>query len=341
MRGATVRPGELAQPDGELDLHTGRVSLPAASRPRPSTAGGRLSTHSRSTARVYAWGYGPDGELGNSTTTYAQTTPVAVSLPAGVTATAIGAAGYTGYALGSNGTLYAWGNGADGDLGNGTTTDPQTTPVAVSLPAGVTATAIAGGLYTGYALGTNGPSTPGATGRNRRRRQGATTCNQTTPVAVSLPSGVTATAIAAGESTGYGLGSNGTVYAWGNGETGGLGNGTTNNPQKTPVAVSLPPGTTATAIAAARAHRSHAISPTAPLLLGNSTYGQLGNGTTTFSQATPVTVSLPAGAVATALGAGSPSSSGYAIARPVATVIQGDPIRTPSSTQGWLFSQLR
>ena len=103
--------------------------------------------------------------------------------------------------------------------------------------------------------------------------------------------------------TGYALGSNGTVYA-GNGETGGLGNGTTNNPQKTPVAVSLPPGTTATAIAAARL-TGYAISPNGALYSwGNSTYGQLGNGTTTFSQATPVTVSLPAGAVVTALGAG-------------------------------------
>ncbi len=321
--------------DGELGNGTENststpvaVSLPSGVTPA-AIAAGELTTYTLgSNGTVYAWGYGPDGELGNSTTTYAQTTPVAVSLPVGVTATVIGAAGYTGYAMGSNGTLYAWGNGADGELGNGTTTDPQTTPVAVSLPSGVTASAIAGGLYTGYALGSNGTVYAWGYGASGELGNNTTTSTQTTPVAVSLPSGVTATAIAAGELTGYALGSNGTVYAWGNGETGGLGNDTTNDPQTTPVAVSLPSGVTATAIAAARL-TGYAIGSNGTLYSwGNSTYGQLGNGTTTFAQTTPVTVSLPAGVVATALGAGSPSSTGYAIARPVAGLVQGNPTGT-------------
>ena len=61
----------------------------------------------------------------------------------------------TGYAFGSNGTVYAWGAGGNGELGNGTTTSTQTTPVAVSLPSGVTATSIATGAGTGYAIGSD------------------------------------------------------------------------------------------------------------------------------------------------------------------------------------------
>ena len=297
------------------------VSLPAGST---AVASGALTSYALgSNGTVYAWGYGPDGELGNGTTTYAQTTPVAVSLPTGVTATAIGAAGYTGYAMGSNGTLYAWGNGADGELGNGTTTAAQATPVAVSLPAGVTATAIAGGEYTAYALGSNGTVYAWGFGTNGELGNGTTTSTQTTPVAVSLPTGVTATAIAAGALNGYALGSNGTLYAWGNGTGGQLGNGTTTDPQTKPIAVSLPSGVTATAIGASE-FTGFAIGTNGTLYAwGTGADGNLGNGTTTFSQTTPVAASLPAGVVPTALGSGPLSETDYAVVRPAVTLSQG------------------
>ena len=84
-------------------------------------------------------------KLGNGTYTSIQSTPVVVSLPSGVTPTTI-AAGYAdGYAISSAGVLYGWGYGADGELGNGTNGPFQTTPGAVSLPSGVSATAIAAG----------------------------------------------------------------------------------------------------------------------------------------------------------------------------------------------------
>ena len=287
------------------------VSLPAGVTATAIAGGGATGLAIGSNGTLYAWGFGPEGELGNGTTTAVQTTPVAVSLPAGVTATAIAAGGFAGYAIGSNGTVYAWGVGDEGELGNGTTTSPQTTPVAVSLPAGVTATAIAAGLETGYAIGSNGTVYAWGSGPDGELGNGSTTGVQTTPVAVSLPAGVTATAIAAGDETGYAIGSNGTLYAWGLGTDGLLGNGTTTSAQTTPVAVSLPAGVTATAIAGG-AFAGYAIgSNGTDYAWGFGGDGELGNGTTTSAQTTPVAVSLPAGVTATAIAGG--SRTGYAI----------------------------
>ena len=77
------------------------VAQPAGASPPPAST-------------LYAWGSGGAGQLGNGTTTAAQTTPVAVSLPSGVTGTAVAAGADTGYTIGSDGTLYAWGNGQAG-----------------------------------------------------------------------------------------------------------------------------------------------------------------------------------------------------------------------------------
>jgi hypothetical protein len=256
-----------------------------------------------------SWGLGADGELGNGTTTYAQTTPVSVSLPAGVTARAIAAGVLTGYAIGSDGNLYAWGYGAFGSLGNGTT-PPQTTPVSVSLPAGVTARAIAAGVFTGYAIGSDGNLYAWGFGANGELGNGTTTLAQTTPVTVSLPAGVTATAIAAGNRTGYAIGSDGNLYAWGYSVDGELGNRTTTS-TTTPVIVSLPAGVTPTAIAAGGS-TGYAIGSDGNLYAwGLGGYGDLGNGTTTLAQTTPVTVSLPAGVTPKAIAAG--QFTGYAI----------------------------
>ncbi len=86
---------------------------------------------SAASTELYSWGYNVDGQLGNGTTTNAST-PTKVSLPAGVTATKAAAGGgdFT-LIIGSDGNLYAaGGNGADGQLGNATTTD-SATPVKV------------------------------------------------------------------------------------------------------------------------------------------------------------------------------------------------------------------
>ena len=103
----------------------------------------------RSDGTVWAWGSNTQGQLGNGTTGNNSTVPVKVSGLTGVTAIAGVLDGGSGYALRSDGTVWAWGPNFFGELGNGTTTQ-STVPVKVSGLTGVAA--IAGGDGTGYAL---------------------------------------------------------------------------------------------------------------------------------------------------------------------------------------------
>ena len=87
---------------------------------------------------VRAWGMGSNGELGNGQTPAAQLTPVTVTKSDGTTLTGVSeiAAGRnTGLALVS-GNVWAWGENARGEVGNGTTVD-QTRAVKVSGLSGV------------------------------------------------------------------------------------------------------------------------------------------------------------------------------------------------------------
>jgi alpha-tubulin suppressor-like RCC1 family protein len=260
----------------------------------------RAAGSSGSPGVAWAWGYNFDGELGNGTVGNSST-PVAVRLPSGTTVTAVAGGGLHSLALTSSGQVLAWGLNNIGQLGNGTTTN-SSTPVAVSQPSGTTVTAIAGGASHSLALTSTGQVL--AWGNNGSGQLGnGTTTRSSTPVVVSLPSGTTVTAIAAGAQHSLALTSTGQVLAWGANLSGQLGNGTIAGVSSTPVSVSLPSGTTVTAIAGGGFHSLALTSGGQVLAWGNNGSGQLGNGTTTNSS-TPVQVSLPSGTTVTAIAGG-------------------------------------
>ncbi|WP_028183214.1 RCC1 domain-containing protein [Salinispora arenicola] len=93
-----------------------------------------------------------------------------------------------------------------------------------------------------------------------------------------------------------------TVLAWGDNLFGQLGDGTGAD-SDTPIPVSLPPGTTVTAIAAGDEHSLALTSTGTVLAWGRNRFGQLGDETNT-SRSTPVTVSLPPNTTVTAIAAG-------------------------------------
>jgi alpha-tubulin suppressor-like RCC1 family protein len=247
-----------------------------------------------------SWGYNAYGQLGNGTTTDSAT-PGPVSLPSGVTATAAAAGGNHSLAIGSNGTLYAWGQNGYGQLGNGTLTNTST-PVSVLMPSGVHATAIAAGLYDSLALGSDGKVYSWGDNSLDELGNGTTVANSTTPVAVSLPAGTVVRAISAGQFHDLVLTSTGVVYAWGYNNDGQLGDGKRVS-LTVPVASQLPSGVHATAIAAGGYHSLAAGSDGNVYAWGFNTDGQLGSGNRVL-HAAPFPTLMPAGVSAVSVAAG-------------------------------------
>ncbi len=115
-----------------------------------------------------------------------------VSLPAGTKVTAVAAGALHSLALTSTGAVLAWGYNADGELGDGSTTNSDV-PVKVKLPAGTKVTAVAAGGYYSLALTSTGAVF--AWGYNADGELGdGSRANSDVPVKVKLPAGRKVTA---------------------------------------------------------------------------------------------------------------------------------------------------
>jgi alpha-tubulin suppressor-like RCC1 family protein len=171
---------------------------------------------------IQCWGQNQLGELGNGTVTYNSLVPVTV---VGITnANAIAAGYYQTCAVLAGGTVQCWGYNAEGQLGNGTTTNSS---VPITVP-GITADSVVLGdaCQQTCALLTDG--TVQCWGDNSQGELGnGTTTNSAVPVTVV---GITnVAAVVAGQCHACALITGGTIQCWGDNRAGELGNGTTTN----------------------------------------------------------------------------------------------------------------
>lgn len=199
-----------------------------------------------SDGRVYCWGNNADGQLGDATMSDSSS-PVAVSVSgvlSGKTITAITTGQDHTCALDSAGLVYCWGEGLEGQLGRGSTTD-SSTPVAVSTSgvlSGKTVTSINAGEDHTCAITTEGRVYCWGSGVYGQLGNGSTGGISTSPVAVStagVMNGKTATAVTGGEHHTCALTDDVAIYCWGEGISGQLGNGSTAN-SSVPVATVMP-----------------------------------------------------------------------------------------------------
>ncbi len=163
-----------------------------------------------SNGNVYAWGNNSNGQLGNGTTTQANS-PVLIANLSNIVA--ISAGNNTSYALDNSGIVWAWGANAAGQLGLGTTTDVST-PTALTSLSGVDIMGIFAGSNFGQALASNG--TLWAWGNNAQGQLGdGTTTARYTPVSVSFPDGSTSLGISGGVDDTLSIQADGTLRSWG------------------------------------------------------------------------------------------------------------------------------
>ena len=201
-----------------------------------------------SSGRAWSWG---TGTLGDGNATRTSSVPVAVEMPPGVKVTAVSAGGDHSLALDSTGKAWAWGRDLYGELGvsaSNTATGVAAcgpvwrvsncadTPVPVAMPPGVTFTAIvaAADSYS-EALDTTGKAW--SWGANVEGELGTDTesvtdepCELTgpcssTPLPVTMPSGIRFVALVVTDADTAALDSGGHVWWWGKDASGQLGTG--------------------------------------------------------------------------------------------------------------------
>lgn len=243
------------------------------------------------------WGLGYYGELGNGATT-TQYTPVSVDhsgtamLYDGPILTAGGA--HTCAWSKQYSTLKCWGANLFGQVGTGSTSTYEATPISISL-SGIVARGVTGGWGMTQVVLADGTMRFWGGNDNCAGGDGTNSLALTPTAVSSIQNAIMGTV---GAFHGCALLASGTVECWGTSARGEVGNGDTTG-SCTPVAVS----DVSNAVAISGGYRS-----TCALLRngtikcwGSNNRGQLGDGTTT-NRLTPVTVSNISNAVAVAVG---------------------------------------
>ena len=281
--------GDGASGDGNYSAIP--IQVPTLTNVIAVSAGGRHSVALRNDGTVWTWGNNEFGQLGDGTggewDDYSFI-PVQVQTLTNVTEISAGS-GHT-VVLRDDGTIWAWGNNWNGQLGDGTRTNRHT-PVQVQNLTNVTA--VSAGLQYSVALRSDG--TVWTWGNNAYGQLGNGAGGELGDYS-AIPAQVltNAMAVSAGSTHTMALRSDDTVWAWGWNGRGELGDGTTTH-RYTPVQVQNL--TNVIAISAGLGHTVALRSDGAVWAWGLNHIGQLGDGAGGDGNysATPVQVLGPDG----------------------------------------------
>jgi alpha-tubulin suppressor-like RCC1 family protein len=243
--------------------------------------------------KVLAWGNNNTRQLGNDSIKQSSFLPVYVNGPGDETyltnVIAVSAGKHHSVALCSDGTVWTWGTNTDGQLGNDKLPGQmQSRPAQVVNSDGTgfltDIVAISAGSYHTLALKKNGTVLSWGKNDSGQLGLGLNADNYQTPLPINELTGITH--ISAGESHSLARKSNGTLWAWGNNESGQLGYPTNNNSYSNlPHQVLASDGVNnlmnVVNISAGYAHSLALINDSTIKAWGNNDYGQLGDGSET------------------------------------------------------------
>jgi len=230
--------------------------------------------------RLFTWGSGANGRLGDGTTT-SKSSPVLIGSSSWI---AVSAGRDHTLGILSNNTLFAWGLNNQGQLGDGTTTQ-RNSPVQIGSSSW---TSVSAGTYHTAAIRSDGLLF--TWGGNDSGQLGDGTITRRSSPAQIGSSSWTLISTSAEQSTA--ISQNSTLFTWGNNFNGGLGN----NPAPFVVLTPTPslPGTSWSSIAvpASGYNATHTLAIRSDGLLfawGHNNFGQLGT-TTEVVQSIPAQV---------------------------------------------------
>jgi alpha-tubulin suppressor-like RCC1 family protein len=260
------------------------------------SCGYRCTSAIKTDGTLWTWGSGLYGQLGNGVTTGNRSTPV-TTFSGGTNWKQVSCVGSYTAAIKTDGTLWTWGSGTNGKLGNGVTTGNISTPVTTFAGGTDWKQVSSGGSYIA-AIKTDGTLWTWGFGSKGRLGSFIFGSNRSTPVTTFAGgtnwSDVASTepedlyTISAGGAHTAAIKTDGTLWTWGFGTNGKLGNGVTTGSISTPV-TTFAGGTNWKQVSCARIHNAAIKTDGTLWTWGAGNRGQLGNGVTAGTISTPVT----------------------------------------------------
>lgn len=286
----------LSGPNQAFRLRTGIKTYAAIS----SVASGANHTCALANNKVYCWGAGASGQLGNGGTASSMI-PVEVTM-SGVLAnklvTSIAAGGDTTCVIAS-GRPYCWGEGSNGQLGNSASAD-SSVPVAVttsgSLNNKTTNTLAVGGNHVCTVAADGLPYCWGLGVSGQLGNSSNASSNAPVAVTAASPGSLTGRkviSITAGSDFTCAVADNKSAHCWGEGSNGQLGQNTGAD-SNYPVAVYATGALSGKTVSYISAGGNHACAISSDYLVfcwGGNANGQVGNGSTSAQLNAPAAVS--------------------------------------------------
>ena len=263
------------------DISTPVTTFSGGTNWKQVASGSNFTAAIKTDGTLWTWGRGDSGQLGNASTTHVSTP---VTTFAGGTNWKQVSTGISNIAaIKTDGTLWTWGAGNNGRLGNGATTIGSISTPVTTFSGGTNwkQVSASGGGHVG-AIKTDGTLWTWGAATNGRLGNGATIGDKSTPV-TTFSGGTNWKQVDCGDSQTAAIKTDGTLWIWGNGVYGRLGNGATTGNISTPV-TTFSGGTNWKQVSSTSAVKTDGTLWT----WGNGVFGSLGNASTT-NVSTPVT----------------------------------------------------
>jgi alpha-tubulin suppressor-like RCC1 family protein len=182
------------------------------------SCGNRYTAAIKTDGTLWTWGYGAQGNLGNATVFFTST-PV-TTFSGGTNWKQVSAGFYTTAAIKTDGTLWTWGYGAQGNLGNASVTG-RSTPVT-TFAGGTNWKQVTCGQYHTAAIKTDGTLWTWGRGSYARLGNGITTGSAvyiSTPI-TTFAGGTNWKQVSCGTDNTAAIKTDGTLWVWGQSKSG-------------------------------------------------------------------------------------------------------------------------